>query len=94
MLIELLDFAIAVNRYGSRDLPASALSKRKISAASDDQSRAKQSRNRRPIAKHQHARNNHPDELGVAAKLSRALTKGVTRPPKTPENTGRPANLH
>jgi hypothetical protein len=42
-LIELLDFAIGVNRHGWDDLPASALSKREVSPAPDNQSRAEQS---------------------------------------------------
>ena len=43
MLIELLDFAVGVNDHGWDDLPASALSKREISPAADNQSGAEQS---------------------------------------------------
>jgi hypothetical protein len=65
MLIKLLDFWLRVNRHGSHDAPASALSDGEISAASNDQSRPDQSGWGGPLSKHHDARNNHPDELGV-----------------------------
>jgi hypothetical protein len=65
MLIELLDFWIDVNCHGSRNLLSSALSERKESAARDDQRRSDKRGWGGPIAKDKHARNNHPDKLGV-----------------------------
>jgi hypothetical protein len=65
MSIELLDFWADVNGYGCGDMPSFALFDSEIGAASDNERRPDQSGGGRPLSKHDDARNDHPDELGV-----------------------------
>src|ERR1700722_4856106 len=68
MSIELLDFWLDVNSRGRRDRPSSTLFDGEISAASDDQRRPDQRRRGRPLSKHHHTGNDHPDELSVGKR--------------------------
>src|SRR5580658_6735252 len=66
VLIGLVDLSISTCCNGERT--ARSLTQREISPAGHNQGGANESRNGRPVAKNENARNDHPNELGIGKR--------------------------